>query len=286
MSISGRPRTRRSLSGRIPSRDELIEKVRDRLLRHGLPRLEMSILVALTGAAGFLSSYVLLQLGMDSMAVRYPIAVVIAYGVFLLLLRVWLYIQRRGWEEMVDVADLADVVDAAPDGVGAATDTFSGGGGSFGGGGSSADFDEPISLGLSPRPPSPAALPKGGGGKGSGFDLGFDLDEGGFLVLLAVLIVAVAALGAALWVVWTAPALLAEVLVDGLIMTGLYRRLKRTEDTSSWLFSAMRRTWIPAVVAAVLFSIAGGLLHRAVPEARSLGAAWKAVRAGESGKRP
>ncbi len=286
MPITGQTRKRRAFTGKIPSREELIEKTKERLLRHGLPRLEMSILVALTGAAGFLSSYTLLQLGMNSMAVRYPIAVAIAYGVFLLLLRVWLYIQRHGWTEVIDSGDLVDVAGAALDGAGETAEAFSGGGGSFGGGGASADFDEPVSLGLSPRPPTPAAVPKGGGGKGSGFDLGLDLDEGGFLVLLAVLILAIAALGAALWVVWTAPALLAEVLVDGLVMTGLYRRLKRTEETSYWLLSAVRRTWIPAVVAAVLFSIAGGLLQRAVPEARSLGAAWKAVTVGESERRP
>lgn len=96
MSPTGRPRAKRRFSGKIPSREELVEKAKDRLQRHGLPRLQMSLVVALTGGAGFLASYSLLQLGVDSMAVRYPIAAATAYAVFLLLLWIWLVIQRRG----------------------------------------------------------------------------------------------------------------------------------------------------------------------------------------------
>ena len=50
----------------------------------------MTLLVVLTGGAGLLASFVLLHLGVDSMAVRYPLAVTIAYAVFLLLLWLWL----------------------------------------------------------------------------------------------------------------------------------------------------------------------------------------------------
>jgi hypothetical protein len=244
----------------IPSRDELIHKAKDRLLRRGLPRLQMSGLLALTGAAGFLSSFLLLQLGVGSMALRYPVAVGLAYGVFLLLLRVWLDIQRRGW---LDVASDQgpDVLDASFDAVLDAADSHalevpSGGGASF-----------------------------GGGGKGSGFDFSFDLDDSGFFVLLAVLIAAVAAVGAALWILWIAPALLAEVLVDGLVMTALYKRLKQPQPTY-WLASAVRRTWIPTLAVALLLSVAGWLLQRAEPDARSLGAAWKAATTSESETRP
>jgi hypothetical protein len=228
--------------GDIPSREQLIEKARTRLLVRSLPRLQMSIVVALTGAAGFLSSYTLLQLGMDSMAVRYPLAVAVSYGVFLLLLRVWLYIQRHGLEVDVNPLDLLDATDLVPSGVRGTADMTHG-------------FSSHASLG------------------DGAFSL--DFDEGAGLVLLALLVLAVTALGTALWIVWTAPSLLAEVLVDGLVMTGLYRRLRGSQEPSYWLFSAVRRTWVSAVIAALLFSFAGNLLHRAVPEARSIGAAWK-----------
>lgn len=166
MPSTGRPRARRGFSKKLPSREELIERAKARLLRYGLPRLQMSILVALTGAAGFLSSYALLQAGVASMAVRYPIAVAAAYGVLLLLLRIWLVIQERGWGEAVDAGDVVDLADGALDIAGEAADAYSGGGGSFGGGGASAHFDEPVSLGLSPPPRSSVPVPKSGG-KGS-----------------------------------------------------------------------------------------------------------------------
>lgn len=236
--------------GDIPSREELIEKARTRLLARSLPRLQMSIVVALTGAAGFLSSYSLLQLGMNSMAARYPLAVAVAYGVFLLLLRVWLYIQRHELKVDVNPLDLLDAADLVPSGANGMAEMTHG-------------FSSQAHL--------------GGGRSARGFDFSLDFDEGAFLVLLALLVLAVTALGTALWIVWTAPSLLAEVLVDGLVMTGLYRRLRGSQEPSYWLFSAVRRTWVSAVIAALLFSFAGSLLHRAVPEARSIGAAWKAA---------
>ncbi|HSG38126.1 MAG TPA: hypothetical protein VLE27_00690, partial [Thermoanaerobaculia bacterium] len=213
----------------------------------------------------------------------------VAYGVFLLLLRIWLAMQRDGWRDVVDLAD-ADMVELALDGVTSvgrgAGGGFSGGGGSFGGGGSSTSFQAPAPLSSSP-PPAPMAVRsasaggKSGGGKG--FSLSFDLDDGGLLVLLAVLILAVAVMGAAFYVLWTAPVLLAEVLVDGLIMTGLYRRLRKTEEPTHWLLGAVRRTWVPALAVATLFSLAGHLLQQAVPEARSIGPAVRAVMRGEEG---
>lgn len=267
-----------SSRGKIPSREELVENVRKRLERYGLPRFQMSILLALTGATGFLSSYLLLKLGVDSMALRYPVAVALAYGVFLLLLRVWLRLQREGWNDMIDVSDVADVGEAVLDGAGnlvRGAGRLAGEGGHFGGAGVSAQFETPA-VPMSLASPAPDAGSSGGGG---GFDFDLDLDEGGCFVVVAVALIAAVTVGAVVWVLWSAPILLAEVLVDGLLLTGLYRRLRHGPEPGYWLTSAIRRTWIPALVVAVLFSFAGNLLQRAVPEARSIGAAWKAISA-------
>src|SRR3954453_3342682 len=229
----------------LRAREDLVEETAHRLRLHSFPRLQMSALLALTGAAGFLSSFVLLRLGVDSMALRYPVAVALAYGAFLLLLRIWLDLQRDGWMGFfargLDGLDGADLI---PGDV-----PFHGHGHGF-----------------------------GGGGKGSSFNLSFDLDESAVLVLLAVLILAVTALGTVLWILWIAPSLLAEVLVDGLLMKALYRRLREHHPTG-WLPGAVRRTCVPALIAAALLSFAGLLLHGAVPGARALGAAWRAVSA-------
>ena len=104
MSPIATSKTRRPFS--IPSREDLVKKTRKRLLRRGLPRLQMFGLLVLTGATGFLSSFVLLKSGVDSMTLRYPVAVALAYGAFLLLLRIWLHLQREGGPEVTDVIDL------------------------------------------------------------------------------------------------------------------------------------------------------------------------------------
>ncbi|HKV13351.1 MAG TPA: hypothetical protein VJ725_34740, partial [Thermoanaerobaculia bacterium] len=149
----------------MPSREELIEKVKKRLERHSLPRLQMSLLLALTGATGFLSSFLLLKLGVHSMALRYPVAVALAYGVFLLLLRIWLRFQRDDWQS-ADIPDVVDLGEAVIDGAGSVVrgaGRLAGGGGNFGGAGASADFDgPPVALAMQPPAPAPAirAVPR------------------------------------------------------------------------------------------------------------------------------
>lgn len=274
---------------KLPSRARLVEETRELLLRTSLPRLQMSVLLALTGASGFLTSYILLKAGVGSMALRYPVAVMVAYGVFLLLLRVWLAIQKDDWGDASDLVDVGDLAEIAVDGVvragKGAEEGFSGGGGSFGGGGSSTSFQAPAPL-ASYSQQAPVAVRSasvgGQSGGGSGFSFNFDVDEpAALLVLLALLVLAVAVLGAAFYVLWTAPVLLAEVLVDGLILGGLYRRLRKTEAPGHWVFAAIRRTWIPALIVAALFSLAGHLLQKAAPEARSIGPALQSATASE-----
>src|ERR687884_566449 len=83
----------RKAKQRWGSRKEALAAIGERLQREGLPRLQMSLMLTLTCACGFLSSFVLLHLGLTRMWLRYPLAVLCAYGVFLLLLRLWLAYQ-------------------------------------------------------------------------------------------------------------------------------------------------------------------------------------------------
>ena len=65
-----------------------IQRVKDRLARDSFPRIQMVLLVALTGGFGLLASFTMLQFGVDSMALRYPLALAFAYVFFLFL--IWL----------------------------------------------------------------------------------------------------------------------------------------------------------------------------------------------------
>ncbi|MEX0806378.1 MAG: hypothetical protein WD688_24125 [Candidatus Binatia bacterium] len=95
-----------------------------------------------------------------------------------------------------------------------------------------------------------------------------DLEE------LAVVLLAIAALvGAALatlWIVWAAPALLAELLLDAALATGLYRRLRDVRG-DHWLRTAIRRTGWPFVAVAILFALAGAAMQFYTPGAKSIG---------------
>ena len=64
----------------------------------------MSQIVGLTGAAGLLFSYLMLEAGITSMAQRYPLALLAAYGVF--LFRLWLWLRTKA-EDYVDMPDLS-----------------------------------------------------------------------------------------------------------------------------------------------------------------------------------
>src|SRR5512140_3211392 len=64
---------------------------KERFLRGFLVRFHMSLILAAVTASGVLSSNLLLVMGVHSLRLRYPIAVLISYGVFLGLIRVWLW---------------------------------------------------------------------------------------------------------------------------------------------------------------------------------------------------
>jgi hypothetical protein len=82
--------------------------------------------------------------------------------------------------------------------------------------------------------------------------------------------------GAAIYVIYIAPVLFSEILLDAALAGGLYRRL-RAVDGRSWWRSAIRRTIIPAAASALIVSIAGGIMQEVYPGASSIGMVWRAA---------
>jgi hypothetical protein len=74
--------------------DREIGDVERRLREKGFPRLQMSLIVVLAGVGAFLVSASLLWAGLDRMPLRYFLAGAGGYGIFLILIRVWLAHQR------------------------------------------------------------------------------------------------------------------------------------------------------------------------------------------------
>lgn len=239
-----------------------IELIRQRLLRHGLPRLQVSLILSVTALAGFLTSYTLLSFGVLRMWVRYPAAILVAYFVFLILLALWLWVQRRSFELDANLAEgVTDAFPASHEHVG------DGSGGDFVGAGSGETWE---SVNASP-PPGISSW-----GSNSSIEI-FDLDlDDGWLIVIAIVAI-VGGLIASFYVVYIAPVLLAEILVDGALIAGLYKRVKPIEERH-WLRSAVRKTVVPALLVTLCFTVAGFSLQKAIPEAHTIGEAWKYVR--------
>jgi hypothetical protein len=202
----------------IRLRATLVRRVALSLARRSPVRLQMALIVAVTGAVGLALSAVLLHVGVRSMAVRYPLALALAYLVFIGLLALWLRTRAR------DYLDLANLPD-----------------------------------------PSPATAPPA---CRESEIFSIDIDE--FALPLAAVVFILALALATLYLVWIAPALFAELLVDSALSYALYRRM-RFDERRHWLATAFERTALPFAATAVLVALAGAALSSDVPGAHSIG---------------
>jgi hypothetical protein len=228
----------------------------------------MAVILFITGAVGFLASFCLLQLGLSQMVYRYPLAVLLAYGAFLFLLWRWFGRQSRRQSRR-------DLDPGSPDfnlfSSGSAKPELSGEG-NFGGGGAGRSWvssSDPVPQ-LSETPVTPS------GSSGTffeHFDFGIDLDEGAFLLIPFLLTLTVAF--AALYAIYLAPAFIFELLIDAALAGTLYARLRRSEP-HDWFRSAVRWTWGPAVLIALVFAVSGYALQYFAPHAVSIGQVWAA----------
>ena len=231
-------------------RHQLVARLRARLLQQGFPRLQMLLLVSLTGMAGFLASFTLLWLGLAEMWLRYLVAVSFAYLAFLGLLWLWLRTRAEDYVDIPDVSGLSPSRGGWHEG-----DDFSGGEGEFGGGGASGSFDSPQ-----------------GDTVGNAFESVGDAVSGAdeLALPLVVILFVGALLLSSLWIVYSAPILFAELLVDGVLAASLYRRLRGLES-QHWLETALKRTVWPFVVTGLLVSAIGWGMQVYAPGAQSIG---------------
>lgn len=121
----------------------------------------------------------------------------------------------------------------------------------FAGGSASASFDAPASSTL-----------------GEGLGSVADADE--FAIPLAVLLLAAGLALSSLYIVYTAPVLFAELLLDGALAATLFRRL-RGLTARHWIETAVSRTALPFVLTAVFLGLCGAAMQAYAPEAHSWG---------------
>lgn len=239
------------------SRALAVQRVKDRLVRESFPRIQMALLVSLTGGFGLLASFTMLQFGVDSMVLRYPLALACAYLFFLFLIWLWL---RTNAEDYVDAADLTDLI-PRPHRTDCSPDFSSGGGGDFGGGGASGTFDG-STLPVEGADSSPLAAMRETVGAAA------DADE--LVIPLVAIVLAIGIAVASLYVVYIAPLLFAEVMMDGALSYVLFRHL-RGQDPQHWLSSAFHRTVWPFTATAVFLVAVGAAMAAYAPGAKSVG---------------
>ncbi len=199
----------------------------------------LSLVILLTGLTGFGLSFGLLKAGFSAMWMRYPLSVLGAYGIFLVLIRLWVEIERRRFDARAGELEV--------------------------------DFEEDRE-----PPPSPVHgnLSSSRSSWVDWLDFSPDLgvDEGCLpLILLAAVLGLVVLLVSA---IAAAPVLIAEVFVDVALAGLLYRRL-RMAAMEHWLGTAIRRTWLHVLGAALLLSLVGACLDVMAPRSDSLGKAVK-----------
>lgn len=246
-------------------RHQMVARLRWRLERQSFPRLQMVLLVSLTGAAGFIASFMLLRLGLTEMWLRYLAAFSFAYLAFLGLLWLWLRTRAEDFVDIPDVSGMSPTHSGMHD-----SSNFVGGGGSGGGGGASGSFDSSISA-----EPVDARDDAVGEALDSVGDVVSGADE--FALPLVALILVGALLLSSFWIVYSAPVLFAELLVDGMLAASLYRRL-RGLDSQHWLETALKRTLWPFAATGLLVSAMGWAMQAYAPEAHSLGQVIKHIK--------
>lgn len=251
------------------NREESVFRMTAQLKQAFWPRMTMLMVVSIAAAAGFLSSVVMLWLGLRYMPVRYALAGLAGYGVFIFLMNQWLgrHLRSSLIDTAADVDNALDVSGAILRSGSRTVERAAEGlfrGGRSGGAGASASFDDVAAASSAPPMPLLGSSTSGGGSKG----FSVDLDDGDGLLPLLALIAIVAGIAACASVIWQAPQMLAELLVDGAIAGTAYRALR---PLGEWTPQVMRRTIVPAgaiIGVFVLLGLAGDYLK---PGADSIG---------------
>lgn len=243
------------------NRAKEIHRLRWRLERDSFPRLQMLLIVLFTGGSGFIASFVLLITGMSAMWLRYLCAFGIAYLVFLFML--WLWLRTRA-DDYADIPDLSDLASSGGR-KGECVPAYSGEGGHFGGGGASSSFDAGGTYDAGAEAPP---IVDDGGAVADALGAAGEAEE--LAIPLVVLVLLGAMLLSSLWVVYSAPVLFAELLVDGVLAARLYRKLRGVEP-QHWLETAVRRTVWPFALTALILVAAGWAMQLYAPEAHTLG---------------
>lgn len=209
-------------------------------------RLHVSLIIAFSWCCGFLATWMLHNAGVDSLILRYGVALFAAYAAFLAGVRMWFWCVFKAAPARSNlVNDTSDALNDLPSfnvsgssGRGVSIPAPKGGGGTSGGAGASASWDD-----------SPASSVSSGGGGGGGsldIDVGDGDSVGAIVVAICLVAVALTVVITMIYVVAIGPHMLSEAAFQFLLAGGLLKRARNTNST--WIESVVRETGIPFVI--------------------------------------
>ena len=227
-------------------------------------RFHMSLILLATALSGVLTAKVLLLLHVDSIMVRYPLAVVTAYLAFFLFVKLWLKYMSSS-QPLKGLDSAGDVLPDLPgfsggSGSGGSAPTFSGGGGGSGGGGASAAFDGTAANSQAMVVPPPADAGSSSGALGSVGDAVSGIFDDDGIILIALGILLAATVGGAIYLIYIAPHILSEAAFDFLLGTSLIRSYRKM-NKPDWMGSVFRDTCIPFLIVLVIAFGAAWVIH-------------------------
>lgn len=241
-------------------------------------RFHMFLIVATSISAALLTTRLMLVGGVGEMWVRYLVALALAYLTFFFGVYIWLHLSPYGRHLRYGRGGKRSLDGNLPDGLpninlgssgasGATDDAFQGGGGSFDGGGAGGSWEAgsgDLSVGSSDFSGSNAL------GNLGVTDVG---DEGGCLLVIAGILLAIVlacVFGATAYVIYQAPAILAEVVFEVLLGSRMARGAQAL-DSAYWASALLRRTWKPFALMAVIIMAFSLFSHWAFPQVHTAG---------------
>ena len=225
-------------------------------------------------------------------AIRYGLAVFLAYAAFVGFIKIWLtYVELCGRRKTSGGDAWFDCVNFSGGGTSSSASdlSFSGAGGKFGGGGASGSWDSGSDSAtprlatavVAPQPQqstsssstssSSKSSSKSGGGGG--------VDDLGELVLVLLIIALVLAVVASfIWIVYAAPVILSEVVFNAALAGALARHTHRA-TCGEWIGGVVKKTAVPFLLILGLSIAMGWWAQHICPNALRLRDAFHCVRA-------
>jgi len=258
------------------------EQFKAALARRYSPRMHMSLILMACGLSSMVTSWALLHAGVHSMVVRYPIAITLAYAVF--LLGVWTWLRAMGYiggdgtpknsrKSSGNGLDI-DIPSGGGGGGGGSGGSCigvpRGGGGSFDGGGASASFSDgrvPVVANLQAQGAGAPAQVASSSGKSGGFDLG-GIDGDGIMLLILALALALTVFICSGYLIWSAPDVLTEAAF-GAALTGTLARPSAAHAADGWVAGVVKKTWWPFAGVLLVATIFAGYAAAHFPEAHT-----------------